>query len=166
MASSSSPASAAPAGDIASLLFNREPGSSPVFSPARIGKKVTIVGCGAVGIACAYSILNQGIASEIVLLDIPAAEAKVCGEVADLVHGSAFAPRTTIRGGADHALSAGSTVVVVTAGARQNPGESRLDLVGRNLTIFKGLIPSLVRHSPDCVLLIVSNPVVRPPHCV
>lgn len=65
----------------------------------------------------------------------------------------------TIKGGSDYALSRGSTVVVVTAGARQNEGESRLSLVGRNVKIFRSIIPEVVRHSPDCVLLVVSNPV-------
>lgn len=96
------------------------------------------------------SILNQGIASELTLLDIPQVEEKVKGEVADLVHGSAFARRCVIKGGSDYALSAASTIVVVTAGARQNPGESRLDLVGRNLNIFKTIIPNVRPRREGC----------------
>lgn len=103
--------------------------------------------------------MNQGHASELVILDIPAVEAKVKGEVADLIHGCAFGRKVTIKGGSDYALSRGSTVVVVTAGARQNEGESRLSLVGRNVKIFRSIIPEIVRNSPDCVLLVVSNPV-------
>lgn len=59
----------------------------------------------------------------------------------------------------DYAVSANSRLCIVTAGARQRPGESRLDLVQRNTDIFKGIIPKLVEHSPDTILLIVSNPV-------
>lgn len=61
--------------------------------------------------------------------------------------------------GSDYAVSKGSDLVIVTAGARQNPGESRLDLVGRNLAIFKHIIPAVVAASPDCCILVVSNPV-------
>lgn len=59
----------------------------------------------------------------------------------------------------DFSVTAGSRLCIVTAGARQQPGESRLDLVQRNTNIFKGIIPKLVQHSPDTILLIVSNPV-------
>ena len=58
----------------------------------------------------------------------------------------------------DYAVSAGSRVCIVTAGARQKEGESRLSLVQRNTDIFKGIIPQLIKHSPDTILLVVSNP--------
>lgn len=121
--------------------------------------KVTIIGAGAVGLACAYSIIQQGIASDLCIIDVPQVEDKVKAEVADLAHGSAFARRCIIKGGSDYALSAHSNLVVVTAGARQNPGESRLDLVGRNLKIFQSIIPQVMKHSPETLLMIVSNPV-------
>uniref|UniRef100_A0A5K3F809 L-lactate dehydrogenase n=1 Tax=Mesocestoides corti TaxID=53468 RepID=A0A5K3F809_MESCO len=62
-------------------------------------------------------------------------------------------------GSVDYALSAGSDIIVITAGVRQQPGESRLNLVQRNTDIYKNLVPGLVKHSPDAVLLVVSNPV-------
>ena len=122
-------------------------------------KKITIVGCGAVGLACAYSILNQGVASRLTIIDIPACEERVRGEVADLVHGSAFSMRCEIVGGSDYALTADSDLVVITAGARQNPGESRMSLVDRNVKIFRSIIPPLVKASPRTVIMVVSNPV-------
>lgn len=84
---------------------------------------------------------------------------KLRGEAADLQHGGAFARRTRVHAGSDYALTRGSDLVIITAGARQNPGESRLDLIGRNLAIFKGIVPAVVEASPNCCLLVVSNPV-------
>ncbi|RYY32316.1 hypothetical protein EON62_05495 [archaeon] len=75
-----------------------------------------------------------------------------------LPHASAV-QRCIIRGSSDYAVSANSTLVIITAGARQREGESRLDLVGRNLEIFKSIVPQVVKHSPDCVIMVVSNPV-------
>lgn len=63
-----------------------------------------------------------------------------------------------IEASTDYAVSAGSRLCIVTAGARQREGESRLSLVQRNVDIFKGIIPNLVKHSPNCILLVVSNP--------
>eukprot|EP00108_Taenia_solium_P011171 TsM_000798800 transcript=TsM_000798800 gene=TsM_000798800 len=119
--------------------------------------KVTIVGSGSVGMACAFAIMMKECVNELCLIDV-AAE-KVKGEVMDLEQGQQFLNNCRIRGGSDHALSAGSDIIVITAGVRQQPGESRLNLVQRNTDIYKDLIPSLVKHSPDAVLLVVSNPV-------
>lgn len=118
--------------------------------------KITICGVGAVGMACAFSILTQNISSEICLVDV--AENKLQGELLDLQHGSAFMKNATIKASTDYSVSAGSRICVITAGARQREGESRLDLVQRNTDIFKGIIPNLVKYSPDTILLIVSNP--------
>lgn len=134
-----------------------------MFSPLQehhVGRhrKITIIGAaGAVGLACAYAILNQGLASELALVDV--AEEKLKGECADLQHGSAFARRCIIKASSDYAISKNSTLIIITAGARQREGESRLDLVGRNLAIFKGFVPQLVTYSPDAVFCVVSNPV-------
>ncbi|EEB19627.1 L-lactate dehydrogenase, putative [Pediculus humanus corporis] len=119
--------------------------------------KITIVGAGQVGLACAYSILTQNVSSHICLIDM--IEDKVKGEVLDLQHGTTFLRGAKIEGGTDYQLSAGSKICIVTAGARQKDGESRLNLVQRNTNIFKEIIPKLVEHSPDTILLIVSNPV-------
>lgn len=121
------------------------------------GNKVTIVGVGQVGMACAFSILSQNVSSEIALVDCMAD--KLQGEMLDLQHGSAFIKMSKVSASTDYAITAGSKICIVTAGARQREGETRLDLVQRNTDIFKGIIPQLVNYSPNCILLIVSNPV-------
>lgn len=121
------------------------------------GNKVTIVGIGQVGMACAFSILTQSVSSEVALIDVNAD--KLQGEMLDLQHGSAFMKNAQINASTDFAVSAGSRLIVITAGVRQKEGESRLNLVQRNCDILKGIIPKLVEHSPDCILLVVSNPV-------
>jgi L-lactate dehydrogenase len=118
--------------------------------------KGSIIGAGQVGMACAYSMVIQNTLDELVLHDI--ARDKLEGEVMDLVHGIPFVEPTRIRAG-ELADCAGSDVVILTAGAKQRPGETRLDLVQRNVEIFKGLIPALMAHCPDTLLLVVSNPV-------
>jgi len=118
--------------------------------------KVTIVGVGAVGMACAFSVLTQSVSSEVALVDVM--PDKLQGELLDLQHGSAFIKNATIRASTDFSITAGSRICVITAGARQRDGESRLDLVQRNTDIFKGIIPNLVKYSPNTILLIVSNP--------
>uniref|UniRef100_A0A914RVZ9 Lactate/malate dehydrogenase N-terminal domain-containing protein n=1 Tax=Parascaris equorum TaxID=6256 RepID=A0A914RVZ9_PAREQ len=106
--------------------------------------KVTIVGVG------------QNIASEICLVDVVADKLK--GEMMDLQHGLAFTRHCTVKADTDYKITADSKVCVVTAGARQREGESRLSLVQRNVEIFKGIIPNLVHYSPDAIIMIVSNP--------
>lgn len=125
----------------------------------RKGSKVAIVGTGAVGLAAAYSIMNQGLCSELVLIDVPQVQEKLRGEAMDLQHASGYAKHTRIRYGSDYALTRDTDLVIVTAGARQNPGESRLDLIGRNLKIFQAIIPPLCAFSPNSCIMIVSNPV-------
>ncbi|XP_022085964.1 L-lactate dehydrogenase-like isoform X3 [Acanthaster planci] len=119
--------------------------------------KVTVVGVGQVGMACAFSILTQHVASEIALVDVLAD--KLAGEVKDLQHGLAFTRGISVKGDTDYKVSAGSKLCIVTAGARQREGESRLNLVQRNVAIFKGIIPNLVKYSPNAILMIVANPV-------
>ncbi|CAH0547730.1 unnamed protein product [Brassicogethes aeneus] len=118
--------------------------------------RVTVVGSGQVGMAVAFSLLTQNISNDIVLIDM--VEDKIKGEMLDLQHGSLFLRNANITASTDYAASAGSKIVVVTAGARQNEGESRLDLVQRNTDIMKSIIPQLVQNSPNCILIIVSNP--------
>ncbi|KAK6014284.1 lactate/malate dehydrogenase, NAD binding domain protein, partial [Ostertagia ostertagi] len=118
--------------------------------------KVTVVGVGQVGMACAYSILQQGSASELCLVDMVAD--KVKGEMMDLQHGLAFAGRCNIQASTDYSITAGSKICIITAGARQKEGESRLSLVQRNVDIFKGIVPKLVQNSPDTLIMVVSNP--------
>ncbi|XP_067902221.1 L-lactate dehydrogenase A chain isoform X2 [Heterodontus francisci] len=119
--------------------------------------KITIVGVGAVGMACAISILMKDLADEVALVDVM--EDKLKGEMMDLQHGSLFLHTAKIVSGKDYSVTAGSKLVVVTAGARQQEGESRLNLVQRNVNIFKFIIPNIVKYSPECIILVVSNPV-------
>ncbi|XP_041052508.1 L-lactate dehydrogenase A chain [Carcharodon carcharias] len=119
--------------------------------------KITIVGVGAVGMACAISVLMKNLADEVALVDVM--EDKLKGEMMDLQHGSLFLHTPKIVSGKDYSVTAGSKLVVVTAGARQQEGESRLNLVQRNVNIFKHIIPDIVKNSPNCIILIVSNPV-------
>ncbi|KAL7639952.1 UNVERIFIED_CONTAM: hypothetical protein RMT77_009365 [Armadillidium vulgare] len=121
------------------------------------GGKVSVVGVGQVGMACAFSLLTQHICSELALVDVDAN--KLRGEMMDLQHGLTFLRNIKIDASTDYSVTAGSRVVIVTAGARQREGESRLSLVQRNTDIFKSIIPQLVKHSPNTLLLIVSNPV-------
>ncbi|XP_015598461.1 L-lactate dehydrogenase [Cephus cinctus] len=129
-----------------------------ITEPVSTGKnKITIVGVGQVGMACAFSILTSHVSNDVVLVDVM--EDKLKGEMMDLQHGTAFLKNARINASTDYSATANSCMCVVTAGARQREGETRLDLVQRNTDIFKGIIPQLVKYSPNTILLIVSNPV-------
>ena len=119
--------------------------------------KVAIVGAGSVGATIAYACMVRGVGQQIALYDVN--RAKVDAEVLDLNHGLQFVPMATIEGSDDLAVCADADVVVVTAGAKQNPGQSRMDLAGANAEICKKLIPDLQRLAPAAVLLMVTNPV-------
>ncbi|BCT77392.1 L-lactate dehydrogenase [Sinomonas cyclohexanicum] len=118
--------------------------------------KLVVVGAGAVGSSAAYAALIRGSAREVVLYDIDAA--KVEAEVLDLAHGTQFTGASSITGGTDVALAAGADVVVITAGAKQKPGQTRLELAGTNAGILEGLLPALLEHAPDAVYVLVTNP--------
>uniref|UniRef100_A0A2K5R5F3 L-lactate dehydrogenase n=1 Tax=Cebus imitator TaxID=2715852 RepID=A0A2K5R5F3_CEBIM len=105
--------------------------------------KITVVGVGAVGMACAISILTKDLADELALVD----------------HGSLFLRTPKPVSGKDYNVTANSKLVIITAGACQQEGESCLNLVQRNVNIFKFITPNVVKYSPNCKLLIVSNPV-------
>ncbi len=119
-------------------------------------RKGAIIGAGQVGMACAYSMLIQSTFEELVLVDID--RVKLEGEVMDLVHGLSFVEPTIVRAGT-YADCQGADVVIITAGAKQKPSESRLDLLGRNVAIFKDMVSALVQSCPDAIYLVVSNPV-------
>ncbi|CAG0884719.1 unnamed protein product [Darwinula stevensoni] len=121
------------------------------------GSKITIVGVGQVGMACAYAILTQHVATEIALVDMNANKLK--GEMMDLQHGLTFLRNVRVNASTEYSVTAGSRICIITAGARQQEGESRLNLVQRNVNVFKTIIPQLVKYSPNTVLLIVTNPV-------
>ncbi|XP_069325776.1 L-lactate dehydrogenase A-like 6A [Eulemur rufifrons] len=119
--------------------------------------KISIVGTGSVGMACAISILLKGLSDELALVD--ADEGKLKGETVDLQHGSPFVKMPNIVSSKDYLVTANSNLVIITAGARQIKGETRLDLVQRNVSIFKLMIPNIVQYSPRCKMIIVTNPV-------
>lgn len=118
--------------------------------------RVAIVGLGNVGASFAYALLLSGLAAEIVLIDVNRAKAE--GEAMDLGHAVPLARPTRIWAG-DYSDCAGAAVTVITAGANQRPGETRLDLVNKNTAIFSSIIPQVVKHNPDGILLIATNPV-------
>uniref|UniRef100_H3CP59 L-lactate dehydrogenase n=1 Tax=Tetraodon nigroviridis TaxID=99883 RepID=H3CP59_TETNG len=119
--------------------------------------KVTVVGVGQVGMACAISILLRDLADELALVDVM--EDRLKGELMDLQHGSLFLKTSKIVADKDYSVTANSRLVVVTAGVRQQEGESRLNLVQRNVNVFKSIIPQIIKYSPNCTLIVVSNPV-------
>ena len=126
-----------------------------VFSMVNI-RKCAIIGCGFVGSGSAFSLIQSGLFSELVLLD--ANRDKAEGEAMDLSHGLPFArPMEIYAGGYDDVADCG--LIIVTAGANQKPGETRLDLVNKNVGIFKQIIPELKKRNCEGILLIVSNPV-------
>lgn len=118
--------------------------------------KVGIVGLGNVGNAAAYALFQQRVATELVLVDLDRRRAE--GEAMDLMHGQAFVGRVRVRAG-DVADLAESRVVIVCAGVGQRPGESRLDLMGRNVDVFRSVAADLDRHAPDAVVVVATNPV-------
>ncbi|XP_036173074.1 L-lactate dehydrogenase A-like 6B [Myotis myotis] len=119
--------------------------------------KISIVGSGSVGMACAISILMRGLSDELALVDVN--EGRLKGETMDLQHGSLFVKMPKIVSSKDYQVTANSSLVIITAGVRQKKGETRLDLVQRNLAIFKLMISDIMTHSPNCKVIIVSNPV-------
>ena len=119
-------------------------------------RKVGIVGTGLVGCSFAYAMIVREIPSEIVLIDANAD--KAVGEMMDFNHGLSFAKPMQITAGSFRDLQ-GADVVVVTAGAGQRPGETGLDLLVRNAAIFRTIVPDIVRHNPDGIILIATNPV-------
>ncbi len=119
-------------------------------------QKAVMVGCGFVGSASVFALMQSGLFSEIALID--AQKEKAEGEAMDISHGIPFARQMRIYAGDyDDVKDAG--IVIVTAGANQQPGETRLDLVHKNVGIFKKIIPEISSRGFDGILLIVANPV-------
>lgn len=118
--------------------------------------KVGIVGSGLVGSTAAYAMVLQGVGREIVLIDRNRQRAEA--EANDILHAVPFAnPLTVSRG--DYPDLAGCRAVVLTAGVSQRPGESRLDLLSRNAAVFREVVPQVLEHAPDAVLVVATNPV-------
>lgn len=123
------------------------------------GNKVTVVGVGQVGMATVFSLLTQGVTNNIAMVDMNADKLK--GEMMDLQHGSAFLfnPAVSIQASTDYCITENSQICVIAAGVRQQEGEDRRCLVQRNVEVLKGIVPKLLKYSPNAILLIASNPV-------
>jgi L-lactate dehydrogenase len=119
--------------------------------------KIGIVGVGSVGATIAYACMVRGVGKHISLYDL--AKTKVEAEVLDLNHGLMFVPMARVDGSDDLNVLEHSDVIVVTAGAKQKPGQTRMDLAATNATICRTLIPDLLRVAPQAMLLMVTNPV-------
>lgn len=120
------------------------------------GRKVAIIGCGFVGSTAAYTLMLSGLFNEIVMVDVDKERAE--GEALDIAHGIPFARPVRIYSG-NYDDAADALVAVVTAGANQKPGESRLDLAQKNTNVFKKIMPELVKRNFGGVVLVVTNPV-------
>ena len=120
------------------------------------GNKISIIGAGFVGSTTAFALMNGGLASEIVIVDINKDKAE--GEAMDLSHGVAFVKPIEIISG-EYKDTKDSDIVIITAGIGQKPGETRLDCISKNLKVFQSIVPEIVKFSPNSILLVVSNPV-------
>lgn len=119
-------------------------------------RKVGIIGCGFVGSASAFALMQSGIFSEMVLIDIDRERAE--GEAMDISHGVPFAAPMKIYAG-DYDDLKDAAIIVITAGANQKPDETRLDLVHKNVAIFESIIPEITSRDYEGILLVVANPV-------
>ena len=118
--------------------------------------KVGVVGAGMVGSAAANALVLTGAASEVVLVDRD--EKRAVAEAEDILHATPFSHIVTVRAGSYDDLE-GSDVVIIAAGVSQKPGETRLELLGRNTDVFAAVIPESLKAAPDAILLIATNPV-------
>ncbi len=120
-------------------------------------QKIGIVGAGSVGATIAYACMVRGVGKHISLFDV--AKAKLHAEVLDLNHGLMFVPEAQLDGSDDIGVLKGADIVVITAGAKQKPGQTRIDLAETNAAICRKLIPDIFRVAPDAIVLMVTNPV-------
>jgi L-lactate dehydrogenase len=125
--------------------------------PGSATAKVAVVGAGSVGATLAYAVLIRGAAREVALYDVDTA--KVRAQALDLAHGIQFMPMARVVGSDDVAVCADADVVVVTAGAKMRPGQTRTDLAARTIGLTRTLMPQLIEVAPHAVYLMVTNPV-------
>ncbi len=118
--------------------------------------KVGVVGAGFVGAASAYAMAIRGSASDVVIIDVNRAKAEA--EARDIAHATTFTHPVRVVSG-DFADLAGAQVVIMSAGVNQKPGETRLELLGRNAAIFRSVIPQIVENAPGAIILVSANPV-------
>ncbi|MEF3329786.1 MULTISPECIES: L-lactate dehydrogenase [Oceanobacillus] len=119
--------------------------------------RVVLIGAGSVGVSYAFSLINQGITEELAIIDLFAD--KALGDVWDLNHGKAFAPSPTNVWLGEYQDCKDADIVCICAGANQKPGETRLDLVEKNMKIFKGIVDDVMESGFDGIFLIATNPV-------
>ena len=119
-------------------------------------QKCGVIGVGFVGATCAYTLAVSGLFSDLVLVDMN--RDKAIGEAADINHGVAFSKPCRVMAG-DYADLAECGLIIIAAGANQKPGESRLELLGRNKGILSSVIAQLTAVNREAILLVVSNPV-------
>ena len=119
-------------------------------------QKCAIIGAGGVGSTTAFTLVQSGLFNEIVIIDVNKNKSE--GEALDIAHGIQFTNPVNIYSG-DYKDLADAYLIIVTAGANQMPGETRIDLINKNASIFKKIIPSITEYNKGCILLIVSNPV-------
>ena len=121
-----------------------------------MSNKITIIGAGSVGSTIAYTLSNEEIASEIVMIDIN--KEKVEGEVMDIIQGTSFRNPISIIAG-DYEDAKDSDIVIITSGIARKPGQSRLELAQTNVNILKSIAPQIAAAAPNALYVIVSNPV-------
>src|SRR5688572_6240449 len=119
--------------------------------------KVAIIGAGSVGATIAYACLIRGVSNHIVLYDLN--KTKVESEALDLNHGLQFVPMATVEGSDDLEICRDASIVVITAGAKQKMGQTRMDLAAANASICRSIVPKLMELSPNAIFLLVTNPV-------
>src|SRR3954471_6342208 len=129
----------------------------PAAGARRRTRKIAVVGAGAVGATLAYAALMRGVARTVALYDIN--KAKVEAEALDLGHGIQFMPMAEVIGSDDIAVCADVDIVMFTAGAKQKPGQTRLDLAEATISLVRKVLPAVTQVAPDAVYVMVTNPV-------
>ena len=117
-------------------------------------RKAAVIGCGFVGSSSAFALMQSGLFSEIALLDSDRGRAE--GEALDISHGIPFVGQTRIYA-ADYDGIVDSAIIIITAGAAQKPGETRLDLVNKNVGIFRSILPEIAKRSYEGIILVVAG---------
>ena len=143
-------------------ITNSAQGSYPTTGGGR-PSKVAIIGAGAVGSTLAYACVTKGVAREVVLQDI--AKEKVEAEALDIAQGIQFTSAGSVSGSADPEICRDADVIAITAGAKQKPGQSRLELAGATVGIMEKILPKLVEVAPRAIFLLVANPVDVVTYC-
>lgn len=119
-------------------------------------QKCAVIGCGAVGATIAFALTQRSLFSELVLIDSNTSKAE--GEAMDLSHGLPFSHPMKVYAG-DYSDISDCFLIIITAGTAQKPNETRLDMVHKNVEIFKSIIPNITKYNNDSIILVVSNPV-------